>query len=111
MYVPPYRVLADDHVVARLHQARNRDELSGLAAGHRQPRDSVFERRDALLQHVRGRIHDARIDVAELLQPEQSGRMRGVVEHERRGLVDGYRARLGGRIGRITRVERAGIET
>ena len=34
--------------------------------------DAAFERRHALLEHGRGRIHDARVDVAELLQREQS---------------------------------------
>ena len=39
-----------------------------------------FERRHALLEHVRGRVHDARVDVAELLQREQFGGVRGILE-------------------------------
>jgi hypothetical protein len=39
------------------------------AGGHR--RHPAFERRDALFEDVGGRIHDAGVDVAELLQREQ----------------------------------------
>jgi hypothetical protein len=59
-------------VIARLHQTRNRNQLGGLTARYSQTRHAVFERCDALLKDVIGRIHDARIDIAELLQPEQS---------------------------------------
>ena len=60
---------------------------------------AAFERGDALLQHRVGRIADARIDVAEGLQPEQRGGVVDVVEHEGGGLVDRRRARAGRRVG------------
>ena len=44
--------------------------------------DAAFQRRHALLEDVGGGVHDAGIDVAELLQREQRGRMVGVLEHE-----------------------------
>ncbi len=39
--------------------------------------DAAFQRRDALLQHRLGRVHDAGVDVAELLQREQVGGVLG----------------------------------
>ena len=38
---------------------------------HRQRRHAAFQRRDALLEHGLGRVHDARVDVAEFLEREQ----------------------------------------
>ena len=72
--------------------------------------DAVFERGHALLQHVRGRIHDARVDVAELLQREQRGGVLGIVEDEGSGLVNRHRAGVGGRVGRVAGVQSAGVE-
>ena len=55
--------------------------------------DAAFERRHALLEDVGGRVHDAGVDVAELLQREQRRGVVGVFERERRGLVDRHGAR------------------
>ncbi len=55
-------------VIARLRNRRQREELRRLPARRRQRRHAIFQRRHALLQHVSRRVHDARIDVAELLQ-------------------------------------------
>ena len=57
---------------------------------------AAFERGDALLEDVGRRVHDAGVDVAELLKPEEAGGVVGVVEDVRRGLVDRHGARLGG---------------
>jgi len=89
----------------RFHQAVDSDELSGLAARHGEAGDAVFERCDALLEHVGGRVHDARVDVAEFLQGEQGRGMRGIFENERRGLIDGDGSRAGGRVRLIAVVE------
>ena len=51
-----------------------------LARPHRQRRDATLERRDALLERIAGRVHDAAVDVAERLQREQAGRVIGVIE-------------------------------
>ena len=66
-----------------------------------------FERRHALLEHIGGGVHDARVDVAELLEREQSGGVRGILEDVRRGLVDGHGAREAGLIGRVAGVQGA----
>ena len=51
-----------------------------------------------------------RVDVAELLQIEQSCRVVDVVEHVGRGLVDRHGPRAGGRIGLGAGVHRQGLE-
>jgi hypothetical protein len=60
--------------------------------------------------HVGGRIHDARIDIAEYRQVEQVRAVLGVVEGVCRGLVNGYRDGVGGRIRAITRMYRFGFD-
>ena len=60
---------------------------------------------DPLLQHVVGRIHDARVDVAELLEREQVGGMLGVAELVGRRLINRYSNGAGGRIGTPAGVE------
>ena len=88
-----------DEFVAGLQQLLQHDDLRGVAGGDRERRGAAFQRRDALFQHGVGRVADAGIDVAERLQPEQRGGMVGIVEHERRGLIDRRGARAGGGIG------------
>ena len=88
-----------DDLVAGHQQLLKHHDLRGVSGRHRQRRGAALERRDALFQHRVGRIADAGIDVAERLQPEQRGGVVGIVEHERRGLIDRRRPRAGGRIG------------
>ncbi len=64
----------------------------------RSARRAAFERRDALLEHRLGRVHDTRVDVAEGLQPKQRGGVVGVVEDVGGRLVDRRSARAGRRI-------------
>ena len=87
--------VGDRRLTGREHECRERrlDEARAL------------ELREPLLEHAPGRVHDARVDVAELLEREQVGGMLGVVEHERRRLVDRHRACVGGRVGRLPAVQ------
>ena len=55
-------------VVAGLHDVVQGDELGRLARARRQGRHAAFEGRYALLKHVGGGVHQAGVDVAELLQ-------------------------------------------
>ena len=50
-------------------------------------------------------IHDAGVDVAELLQSEQRGGVVGVLEGERGGLVDRHGAGAAGRVRRMPGVQ------
>ena len=99
-----------DDLVARRGQRDDGERLRRLARGQRQPRDAAFERGNALLEDVGGRVHDAGVDVAELLQREQPGGMVGIVEDVGGGLVDGDGARLGGGIGRLAAMHGQGGE-
>ena len=88
-----------DHVVAGARDVLDRKGRSRLTRGERERADAAFERRDALLQHVVGRIHDARVDVAELLEREQVGGVLGIAELVGRGLINRHSNGAGGRIG------------
>ena len=88
-------VAGRDDVVAGLQDRRERQELRRLAARGGERRRTALERRDALLEDVGRRVHDPRVDVAELLQREEPRAVLGVVEGVGRGLVDRHRARVG----------------
>lgn len=64
----------------------------------------------ALFQHIAGRIHDPRVDIAELPEAEEIGRVVGAAERIGRGLVNGNRTRQRGRIRLLAGVECEGIE-
>ena len=111
---PPQRVLEQregaavegrrgDDGIARLRQVQQRQRLRRLPAGHRHRRRAALQLRDAPLEHVGRRVHDARVDVAELLEPEQAGRVLRPVEHVARGGVDRHRAGVGGGVGDLLR--------
>ncbi|MCY1425350.1 hypothetical protein D9M71_411370 [compost metagenome] len=73
--------------------------------GDGQRANPAFQGGHALLEHVVGGVHDARIDVAGNLQVKQVGAVLGVVEGEGGGLVDRYGHRLGGRVGAEARMD------
>ena len=108
---PAVEAARGDELVARLHQRVEDQELRGVAGGHRQRRRAALERGDPLLQHRLGRVHDAGVDVAELLQAEQRGGMVDVVEDEGRRLVDRRRARAGRRVGLRAGMDGQRVET
>ena len=72
--------------------------------------DAVFQRREPLLQHRRGRVGNARVDVAGAFQVEQPGGVIGIVEHVGRRLVDRDGARAGDRIGMLPGMQAQGLE-
>ena len=72
-------------------------------------RHAALERGDALLEHVRGRVHDPGVDVPELLEPEQARGVRGVVEHVAGRGVDRHRARVRGRVRLLAGVQGEGL--
>ena len=94
---PAIELARGDKLVTGLEQGMEHERLRRVAGGDRKRRGAAFERRDPLLQHRLGRIGDARIDVAERLEIEQSGGMLNVVEDKGRGLINrrGARARRG----------------
>ncbi|CAM4172240.1 hypothetical protein ACAN107058_23330 [Paracidovorax anthurii] len=99
-----------DDVVARL-----RDGLDGVgdgrhARGQGQRGDAALQRRDALFQHVVGRVHDARVDVAGHLQVEQVRPVLGAVEGIGDGLVDGHGHGAGRGVRRLAGVDGEGLD-
>ena len=99
-----------DEFLAGAHQGLEDDELGGMARGDGERRGAAFERRHALLQNRLGRVHDARIDIAELLEPEQRSGMVDAVEDEGRRLVDRRRPRARCRIRLGAGMDRQGLE-
>ena len=93
-----------DDLVAGRGQRGDGERLRRLARGRGQRRRAAFERRHALLKDVGGGVHDAGVDVAELLQREQAAGVVGVLEDVGGGLVDGHGARAGGGVGRLAGV-------
>ena len=92
------KLVGGDEVVAGLHQIVEDEHLRGVAGGDGKGRGAALERGDAFLEHRLRRVHDARVDVAEGLQPEQRRGMVGVIEDIGGGLVDRRGARAGRRI-------------
>jgi hypothetical protein len=75
-------------VVTRLGDVEQCERRRRLARGHEERADAALERRDALLDDIGRRVHQARVDVAELLEPEEVSGVVGVVEDVARRLVD-----------------------
>src|SRR5690606_16858003 len=86
------------HATAGLYSLSLHDALPILSRCHCQCGHPAFESGDTLLEHVIGGVHDAAVDVAELLQREEPGCVVGVVEAEGRRLVDGHGPGFGGRV-------------
>jgi hypothetical protein len=100
-----------DDRVAGLREVQERERLRGLAAGRRDGRDAALELGDPALEDVRRGVHEARVDVPELAQPEEAGGVVRPVEHVGRRRVDRDGARVRGGVGRLLRGvdgERAG---
>ena len=107
-------VARGDELVARLHQREEDQELRGVARGAARGAAAALEAGDAFLEHRDGRVGQARVDVAEVVQVEERGGVVDIVEHVGGGLVDRRDARAGGRIGRrpawMARVSKPGSE-
>src|SRR5262249_9722139 len=69
-----------DDVVTDAGDVLNRESGSRLTGGQCQGSNTGFQRGEAFLEHVVGRVHDTRVDVAELLEREQILRMLSVAE-------------------------------
>ena len=95
---------------AVLGDVQDAQRLGGLTGGERDGAEPALQRGDALLEHVLGRVHDPRVDVAELGQPEQGRGVVGVAEGVRGGLVDRGGAGAGGRVGGGSGVHLLGLE-
>jgi hypothetical protein len=83
----------------------------GLPGGESQSADAAVERRQALLEHVVGGVHQPRVNVAEFLQSEQVRGAIGVLEHVTRSGIDGDRPGRRGRVGLLAGMQSKRAET
>src|SRR5690349_6010308 len=81
-----------------------------MARGRRDRGAAAFEAGDALFQYRHGRIGQARIDVAEIVQVEERGGVVDVVEDVGGRLVNRRRTRAGDRVGRRSSMDRPRLE-
>ena len=107
---PAVEVRRRDEIVAHRRDVVDRQKLRRVPRRRREGRHAAFERRDAFFENVGRRIHQPCVDVAELLEGEQPGAVRGVFELIGRRLVDRHRARTGGGIDVLTGVQLEGFE-
>ena len=91
---------AADDVVAGNAQAEDGEGLGGMPGTDFQGANAAFEVGQALFEHIRGGVHDAGVDVAQLFQGEQVGGVFGAFELVAGGLVDGDGDRTSGWVGR-----------
>ncbi|MNS70297.1 hypothetical protein D3C72_1036390 [compost metagenome] len=98
-------------VVARFGDGHDGVGHGRLARGQRQRRDTAFQGRHALLQHVGRGVHDAGIDVARHLQVEQVGAVLRIVESVSHGLIDGHRHGARRRIRAVAAMHGHGFQT
>ena len=116
------QVMREEVVGAAVERARRNDVVAGTgyveqcesdsrrAAGKGEGADAAFQRREALLKHVGGRVHDPRVYVARLGEGEQVLGVLGVVEHVRGCLVNGHGAGVGGRVWSLTAMQGQRLE-
>ncbi len=94
-----------DDVVARSAQVLDRQGRCRLSRADRERRNATLQSGDLLLEGIARGVHDARVDVAEVLQREQVGGVLRAAELIGRGLVDRHGYGAGGRV-----VARAGVQ-
>ena len=102
--MPPYSVCDE----TRLSPARARLSTVSVSAAcplaTAERRDAALELGHPLLEDVVGGVHDPGVDVPELPEAEEIGRVVGAVEHVAGGGIDRHGARVGGGIHHLTRV-------
>ena len=94
-----------NEVLPGVRDGEDRGDDGRLARGEGQPADAAIERGEPLLQHVVGGVHQARVDVAELAQPEKIRRRIGVFENVARCRVNRDRPRRRGGVGLLAGVQ------
>ena len=79
---------AGHNMVTLATQRHDGHHLRGVAAAGRQPPHPALKGGDPLLQHIIGRVHDARVDIAGFAQREQIGRVLGILKLITRSVVN-----------------------
>ncbi len=99
-----------DEFISGLHERMKHERLRRVPRGHGKRSSAPLQGRNALLEHGLGRVHDARIDVAEGLKVEQRRGVVDVLEHIGRRLVDRRGAGAGGGIRMGAGMDGQGVE-
>ena len=107
---PVERARGDD-VIAGPEQCEQGRGLGGQATGKADRTDALLEIGYPLLEGCHRGIHDPGIRVAVFLKVEVCGSRFRILENVARGLEDGNGPGAGVRIGSLTRVHRAGLQT
>jgi len=79
---------AGHNMVALAAQRHDGHHLRRVPAAGRQRPHPTLKGGDPLLQHIVGRVHDARVDIAGFAQREQIGRVLGILKLVTRSVVD-----------------------
>jgi hypothetical protein len=98
------------HLVTGSQDGDERQGLGSLPRGCRERRHPALERGDPLLEDVVGGVHDARVDVSELLERKQRRCMIRIPELVTCGLIDWNRARPRRRIRSVASMQSEGLE-
>ena len=99
-----------DHIAPRGHQREQRHDLRRVPRRTADRTNATLKCGNPFLQHGDGRVGQAGIDVADLLQIEQGGGVVCVAEHIGGGLVNRGLACAGGRIGPGAGVDLQGVK-
>jgi len=99
-----------DDVQSWPHQRIERHDLRRVSRRGADSPHATLQRRQTLAQGGDGRVGQARIDIADFLQVEQSRGMVGIAKDIGGGLVDRNLAGAGGRIGARARVDLKRVE-
>ena len=103
-------IVRGDDFITRRAEVDDRVENRARPRSQCQSGCSALEFRDALLEHIVGGIHQARVDVAEFAQAEKIRGVLGVAKHIRAGAVKRHRAGEGDGIGGGAAVEAEGFK-
>ncbi len=106
----PVEARARHDVVTGLGHVEQGDRLGRLPRRDQQRTHAPLQAGDPLLDRVRRRVHQPRVDVAELLEPEQVRGVLGVLEDVGRGLVDRQGPGAGLGVGGLACMDLSGLE-
>ena len=95
-------------MIARAAQSQDDHRLRGMAGTGSQRANAALQVGETLFQHIRGRVHNTGIDVAQLFQGKQVGSLFRIFELIAGRLIDRHSPATGGGVGRIASMQLAG---
>jgi len=83
------QVASGDNVITSVSEGRNGHELRGLARGGSNGSNTTFQGSNSLFEDIYSGVHNATVDITELLEAEEPRAVSGVIEDVRACSVDG----------------------